>query len=1811
MDCRFPNLTIVTTGNSAAVQFGQDNILLGEEQPNIENVQISRIVPLQRKISEHHVTVINLTGLHETELHLDPANDIIGQLVHENKINTFIFVVRLGQLTDADKMGLEWLQKVFGEEVLQFGMILFTYEAEEECDTITDDLKKNPLLEQLLEKCGGRYHTCSKIMNNQYEMRELMKKIENKRQHYTEEMYNTAREREALQNNECQSDEPAINKDIMDPTTTTETEEKHKITAEEQTTEIEGPYEHGEKEKLTRSKALFLRLHLDKHDYKLTAADVLQLSAHSLQSNESCAEEDLIQMFIHKLLMMDYKARCINVKTDEEGHSDSFKQEADFDDFFFESISDHKSSKTDPIHPMDVQMAAFHCADSFLKQLMVTKLSQCQYALPLLVPDPFTQEIEFPLWTFRQINKSWKMKDADNEIISHIQPVFKAQTPMVSFFRFGSVSSSKSQLMSSLINEKHNTFFHRNCPGSSRARVLMDGVVEITWFCPAGKNTDKFNECVAFCNLHGDAADNEKQLRILTEMASVNVVLLPQLPRNDKRMKQVEKLFNDLKPLICLFDERDSALTETRRGKYKIGLKNRSQSDISEELRRAINYCFSLSSSTFILEDVSKLSDIIVDEKNNDDCRSGKEAAQKMMGLLRNKKLSEIKESVLPHQGKLWHQWCQKNKELHRPQPNELDTEQSKKKRELMKIREQQHEYDISEFIKIFIKETNSGSAKKMFFLKWLGILMDENTSADLFGLHHKYNEQWSAVLKLKENNDKSEQFKTEQTKFEGISEELQAAAFGLEHIMREIGQIYESCISVQKIKEGLEFEISSMPSLAAEMMISGFPLELMDGDAGHVPVIWITAVLDELIKKLGDMRVFVISILGVQSSGKSTMLNAMFGLQFAVSAGRTTRGAFMQLVRVSDEMKAHLNLDYILVVDTEGLRSSEMAVRSTRHRDNEMATFVVGLANLTLINIFGENPAEMQDILQIVVQAFLRMKKVTLNPSCVFVHQNVSDVTAGEKNMEGRRRLQETLDKMTKLAAKEEVYDAECFSDVIEFDIRNDVKYFAQLWEGNPPMAPTNPNYCENIQELKETIMSHAPKSGRMKLIDLKDRIRDLWEALLDERFVFSFQNSLEIAAYRKLETEYNQWSWKLRSAMLEIEYKLHNKIENEEVDEVKESDLKVELKEKSEGVKSSMSEFFEKDTDAGILIQWKNNFEIKIQELQETIIRETNRKLNGMLQRRDLKKKIDSQRTHYENTLFEKSKELALKLKDQAKDEETLKKEFDLFWTECVKKIITDTPIKDIDILREVKLLLGDIYKSAPVDPWREGSECRDVFSLQSYSDYVQLKKSSGYTRHLKNAINAAKKTFGKTLSKEDEIQITIFVTDVAQQIDKRIMSFNIAKMGFNVSCIQQLVDYIKARVREHQEGSVSYVFKNEFSIDFICSIFKRANKTFTQQHRLFREANDPVLFLEKKKEEYYSIFQKHLQGAASSVIFGEILCQKLKERIEQSVYTKSARDLIDDIIRKCRSLNGSRINLEKHILKFLAEKENFSAYMDYINYPREHFENFIRDEVSEYMTHNFSDSVLPKMQKNIELLQKMIMDAVHKSTEHVQTNSGNVDLWLKTFTQQLSDVLIFSKKDLIGVKHDDVDDFNLLKEVITTKLPALMPDTSKESNTDTFYEKLDLKDRPDEILIDQFCQCCWVQCPFCKATCTQTENHDGDHCVLSHRITGINGHYYYETDKLCRDFCTGAVASNKSFKSSGKWIPYKEYRIAREVHNDRILRQVLLGPIWVYWRWFVRRFQKDLENYYEKSFVEQRLFQIMLKAHSKNLAIGSLCI
>ncbi|XP_062389305.1 LOW QUALITY PROTEIN: interferon-induced very large GTPase 1-like [Sardina pilchardus] len=1085
------------------------------------------------------------------------------------------------------------------------------------------------------------------------------------------------------------------------------------------------------------------------------------------------------------------------------------------------------------IHPMDVQMAVFHRADHFLKQLMVTKLSQCQYALPLLVPNPSTQEIEFPLWTFHQIKKSWKVTNTKGEVISKSQSVCKAETPMVAFFRLGSVSSSKSQLMNSLINEKHNTFFHRNCPGSSRTRLLLDGVVEIAWYCPSGRRDDLFTDCVAFCNLHGDAGANHVQRDIVTDMATINVVLLLKL---DITMAETSS-----KPVIYIVTEDEDPISEIGEGKYKLGLKNRNQSDVSAELRAVIRQNLSTHSQSrcFKLENMTLYPGIKVDTEN-EDCRRGLNAAVKIMQLLEGTDPSTMKEAFLPCQGKMWLDWSQKNKQLHRLRGGNIETNQSKKREEMRAIRQKQRAKGSSELTKLFIGQLRSlPVTEKQYFLRWVSSKLDDFTSDNLHALYQEYDRKWGMVLDYKRTHVKSDELGVQQQQLEEVSVRLNAATFGLEHIFREIGQVYES-VCVAKRARNIDKNVSDLPKMAAELMISGHPMELMDGDAAHVPLIWVIAVLDELIKILGDKRVFVLSVLGIQSSGKSTMLNAMFGLQFAVSAGRCTRGAFMQLVRVSEEMKAELKFDYILVVDTEGLRALELAGKAIVHHDNELATFVVGLGNMTLINIFGENPAEMQDILQIVVQAFLRMKKVRLNPSCMFVHQNVTDVTAGEKNMEGRRRLQEKLNEMTKLAAEQEVCDAECFSDVIAFDIETDVKYFAQLWEGSPPMAPPNPSYSENVQEMKKTILSHASKSSGSTLNELKTRIEDLWNALLNEDFVFSFKNTLEITAYRSLEEEYGKWTWILRSEMLTIEDQLLTTINNYRLHTVDKGLLVENIRETLQNVQKEMNQYFDNDKLRDILIQWKIHFELKIKELHGDLVEKARTKLSNVISQRDAWKKLDEKKEDHEKKLFEKSKELALRLKQKGVNERDLKEEFDSMWKDWVQLSGSElksntTPISDINIRENMLNIHYEIFEHGLVQDCENGKKYKSINRVGDYTDYVTVTR--GFGGKIRD------KFLGdKQLSQKDNNSIKELINDITKQADRLVKSKPVKVTGYNPSYIQEIVHLVTTLVKEYKPAQTQFDFKKEFKVDLSLYVCERAVEKFIELHKTFREANDP---------------------------------------------------------------------------------------------------------------------------------------------------------------------------------------------------------------------------------------------------------------------------------------------------------------------------------------------------------------------------------
>ncbi|XP_061567202.1 interferon-induced very large GTPase 1-like [Cololabis saira] len=1544
------------------------------------------------------------------------------------------------------------------------------------------------------------------------------------------------------------------------------------------------------------------RLHLlDRYQHKFSPADLAKICPSVKQSNDT-SEKDLAQTFLQKLMMLDYRARYIPVRKDssEVNQSQSVQvyenddtDDSNLDALFSTVVGDQ--SKHSHVHPMDVQMAVFHCSDSFLKQNMITKLSQCQYALPLLVPDPAGPDIECPLWAFRQINKTWKIRDDSNTVIMKSMPICKANIPMVTFLRLGSLSQSKSQLMNTLINERHNTFFHRNCPGSTKTRHLMDGVAEIAWYCPAGKPDDSFTDCIAFCNLHGDSLSIDKQREILIKMSSVIVVLVPTLKKKQESSAVISTLYKSEKPLVVLVADNDFNATEMKTQKYKLGLKNRNQSDVCEELKQIIGKVLSGPRTSFQLEMIAEVSGVRVDE-NDPVCQEGKSAAMEISKLIQGMDVSRIKEELLPCHGQLWHEWSRINKELYHLKGN-IEEEKSLRENRLKKLREEQRAVSCSKLMESITKNIMSLSPEfKAFYLKWTQIKIDALSTDDISFILQKYDQKWSEVLALKNNHDKSALLKEKQTELNQLSKKLQSATFGLEHIFREMGQIYEAHKSQEKQTRRSKTEWDKYPELAADLMISGHPMELIDGDAGHVPLTWISSVVQEVINKLGDQRVFVLSVLGVQSSGKSTMLNAMFGLQFAVSAGRCTRGAYMQLVKLSEEIKEHFKFDYILVVDTEGLRALELEGDTTLKHDNELATFVVGLGNLTLINIFGENPAEMQDVLQIVVQAFMRMKKVNLSPSCVFVHQNVTSIAAAEKNMEGRRRLQEKLDKMAQLAAKEEVCDAECFNDVIKFDIQKDVKYFAQLWEGSPPMAPVNPGYSESVQELKNFILSKASASAGITLSHFSSKIKDLWTALMNEHFVFSFKNAQEIAAYRRLEVQYGNWTWDLRTKMLTIENQIYPKIEKGQIDKVELSYLSKEMSKRFGEITKNMAVFFDNDVDKEILAQWRVRFEIKIKEFHDEHVSGVKRKLDEVIQQNKARKNLDKKTTDYENKLLQKSKELAHRLKDKAKDEEELKQQFDSVWGGWVTEFTKGTkPIEDINLEEDQKHVLLDLgFDWSLIDESKKSGRYKKLSEVGSYCDYITHKKSQKKETETKDPsqVNMFTKfwnvfTTEPKVGYEEQKLIRSLINGVEQKSLKYIQSMPVATQGYSSAYLQKMAHNVKQAVAQFN-AEKTFQLQKEFTVDLSLYVFNKAESCILKSHKTYQERNDALTYLGSKKNGYYNIFRSYCRGNSSAVVFAEMICERLKVSAVEAVCNTTAIHLAGDMRSNFPAFNENRLALEKYVLKSLAEKEDFSKFITYITNPRKQVEDFIKEEVMKYIFTEHKDESLKKLQKNVDDIDKLVTQALFEATEQIKTKKGDVEMWVEEFSGLLDNKLTL---DTISCQNfSDINNFDFLKEETEKALKSII----KEMKHLSLEEVTEFRQKPDEILIEQLCNCCWERCPFCAAVCTATvadhikDKEKDKHSAPFHRPNGVQGWHRRGTVDLVIDFCTTLVVSDQSFRprhDSDERVPYNQYPTAGgEYASWRITADEYKLT---YWKWFVCRFQEELEDHYDKKF------------------------
>ena len=189
---------------------------------------------------------------------------------------------------------------------------------------------------------------------------------------------------------------------------------------------------------------------------------------------------------------------------------------------------------------------------------------------------------------------------------------------------------------------------------------------------------------------------------------------------------------------------------------------------------------------------------------------------------------------------------------------------------------------------------------------------MNERSIEVLQPLYEEYHK-----CSLEEKNDRTVK------RLKELDEQLTYSSLGLEHFFREIAVMYENIVALsERVKTKKTKDIlDTLSKTMADIFLEGEAIEILDGDVVHCPIVWLKAVLNQIEKRENrSTKSFKVSAVGAQSSGKSTLFNTVFGLNFPVSSGRCTRGAYMQLVKLDEQLAKRLQCDYLMVIDSEGL---------------------------------------------------------------------------------------------------------------------------------------------------------------------------------------------------------------------------------------------------------------------------------------------------------------------------------------------------------------------------------------------------------------------------------------------------------------------------------------------------------------------------------------------------------------------------------------------------------------------------------------------------------------------------------------------------------------------------------------------------------------------------------------------------------------------------------------------------------------------------------------------------------------------------
>ncbi|CAF3274404.1 unnamed protein product [Rotaria socialis] len=201
---------------------------------------------------------------------------------------------------------------------------------------------------------------------------------------------------------------------------------------------------------------------------------------------------------------------------------------------------------------------------------------------------------------------------------------------------------------------------------------------------------------------------------------------------------------------------------------------------------------------------------------------------------------------------------------------------------------------------------------------------------------------------------------------------------FGL--LCDELFSLWDTIHRTQSSNEIKKYqkEFDLVATKLTELVYKGFALHILRGR----PLKSHSRLLKMCIEKLTSREsVAVLTVVGEQSSGKSSLLNSTFGCNFRVSTGRCTLGLYLGL--------AYYKNMAIIIIDSEGLMSLE---ESGSIFDNQMVTMAILSSNVVIVNHKGELGASLEGLIGMSLYAKIQIQSSPIKPALLFVLRDQND---------------------------------------------------------------------------------------------------------------------------------------------------------------------------------------------------------------------------------------------------------------------------------------------------------------------------------------------------------------------------------------------------------------------------------------------------------------------------------------------------------------------------------------------------------------------------------------------------------------------------------------------------------------------------------------------------------------------------------------------------------------------------------------------------------------------------------------------------